>query len=247
MSKRTALIAAGVVLAAGGGVTAIAGGATLAIAGTDGTLSTGRHALTSDTAALVSDRADIDDFDRAHVGHPALDLTVTGSDRPVFVGVGPAADVDRYLAGASVETVDDIETGPFHLETTVRSGTARLAPPVDQDFWVARSSGATSAATSWHLHDGRYRVVVMNADGTPGIHADGKFGLHVPWLTPVAVHRARRRSRRAPGRHHHPRDRAAQRAGADSGRQPLAVRDRGVVDRRLPRWADSTRWTSPCA
>jgi hypothetical protein len=102
------------------------------------------------------------------------------------VGVGPAADVDRYLAGASVETVDDIETGPFRLETSVRTGTAQLAPPVDQDFWVARSSGATSAATSWHLQGGRYRVVVMNADGTPGIHADGKFGLHVPWLTPVA-------------------------------------------------------------
>ena len=186
MSKRTALIAAGVVLAAGGGVTAIAGGATLAIAGTDGTLSTGQHALTSDTAALVSDRADIDDFDSAHVGHPAVKLSITDSDRPVFVGVGPAGAVDRYLVGASVETVDDVDTGPFHLETTVRSGTAQPAPPVDQDFWVARSSGATSAATSWHLHDGKYRVVVMNADGTPGIHADGKFGLHVPWLAPVA-------------------------------------------------------------
>jgi hypothetical protein len=186
MSKRTALIAAGVLLAAGGGVTAIAGGATLAIAGTDGTLSTGRHALSSDTAALVSDRADVDDFDRAHIGHPGLKLSITGSDRAVFVGVGPAAAVDRYLAGASVETVDDIETGPFHLETTVRSGAAQLAPPVDQGFWVARSTGATSAATTWRLHDGKYRVVVMNADGTPGIHADGKFALDVPWLAPVA-------------------------------------------------------------
>ena len=186
MSKRTVLIAAGIVLAAGGGVLAVAGGATLASAGTDGTLSTGRHALTSGTAALVSDRADIDDVDRAHVGHPGLELSVSGSDRAVFVGVGPAADVDRYLAGASVETVDDIETGPFRLETTVRSGSAQLAPPVDQDFWVARSSGATSAATTWRLHDGKYRVVGMNADGTPGLHADGEFGLHVPWLTPVA-------------------------------------------------------------
>jgi hypothetical protein len=177
MSKRTALIAAGIVLAAGGVVTAVAGGTTLAIAGTDGRLSTGRHALTSETAALVSDRADIDDLDRAHAGHPSLELSVTGSNRAVFVGVGPAADVDRYLAGASVETVDDIETGPFHLETTVRSGTSQLAPPVDQDFWVARSTGATSAATTWRLHDGKYRVVVMNADGTPGVHADGKFGL----------------------------------------------------------------------
>jgi hypothetical protein len=186
MSKRTALIAAGVVLAAGGGVTAIAGAATLAIAGTDGTLSTGQHALSSDTTALVSDRADLDDLDGAHIGNPSLKLAVEASDRRVFVGVGPAADVDRYLAGASVETVDDIETGPFRLETSVRTGTAQLAPPVDQDFWVARASGATSAATSWHLHGGRYRIVIMNADGTPGIHADGKFGLHVPWLTPVA-------------------------------------------------------------
>jgi hypothetical protein len=64
MSKRTALIAAGIVLAAGGGVTAVAGGTTLAIAGTDGTLSTGRHAPTSETAALVSDRADLDDLAR---------------------------------------------------------------------------------------------------------------------------------------------------------------------------------------
>jgi hypothetical protein len=186
MSKRTALIAAGVVLAAGGGVTAVAGGATLAIAGTDSTLSTGRHALTSDTAALVSDRADLDDLDGAHIGNPSLKLAVTGSDRPVFVGVGPAADVDRYLAGASVETVDAVDADPFRLETTVRTGTAQLAPPVDQDFWVARSSGATSAATSWHLHGGKYRFVVMNADGTPGIHADGKFGLDLPWLAPVA-------------------------------------------------------------
>jgi len=186
MSKRTALIAAGFVLAVGGGVTAIAGGATLAVAGTDGTVSTGRHLFTSDTAALVSDRADIDDFNGARVGHPAVRLSVSGSERPVFVGVAPAAAVDRYLAGASVETVDDVETGPFRLDTTVRPGTARLAPPVDQDFWVARSTGATSAATSWHLRDGKYRLVVMNADGTPGIRAVGTFGLRVPWLAPVA-------------------------------------------------------------
>ena len=70
MSKRTALIAAGVVLAAGGGVTAVAGGATLAIAGTDGTLSTGQHAIGSDTAALVSEKADTYDVDSADVGHP---------------------------------------------------------------------------------------------------------------------------------------------------------------------------------
>ena len=31
------------------------------------------------------------------------------------------------------------------------------------------------------------RLVVMNADGSPGIEVDGQFGLHVPRLTAIAT------------------------------------------------------------
>ena len=99
MSKRVALIAAGAILSAGGGILAAGGGAVVAAIGTDGTLSSGRHAVTSATSALVTDQGDINDRGADILADPAIKISVTGSDKPVFVGVGPSDDVDRYLAG----------------------------------------------------------------------------------------------------------------------------------------------------
>jgi hypothetical protein len=185
MSKRTALIAAGIVLTVTGGMVAAGGGALTAAVGSDSTLSTGRHAITSQTSALVTDEGDINDFDAGFLGHPAIKLSISGSGKPVFVGVGPAAEVDRYLAGAGVETVTDFDVRPFELTTTVSEGTKQLSSPVDQSFWVAQSEGSSKAATTWKIHDGSYRVVVMNVDGSAGIDVDGRFGLHVPRLTAI--------------------------------------------------------------
>jgi hypothetical protein len=184
MSKRAALITAGVIMTIGGGLVASAGGAAVAAVGSDSTLSTGHHTVTSTTSALVTREGDINDFDAGLLGHPAIKLSVTASDKAVFVGVGPADAVRRYLAGARIETVTDVDVSPFHLVTTVREGSSRLASPVDQTFWVARSDG-TTADTTWKSHGGSYRMVVMNADGSPGIDVDAQFGLHVRWLTLV--------------------------------------------------------------
>jgi hypothetical protein len=185
MSSRTAMIAAGVVLVLGGGVAAAGGTAGLVALGTDGTLESGRSSLASRTTALVTDEAYINHLDTHLLGHPSVTLSVRGSGRPVFVGVGPAAAVDRYLAGAEVETVTDLEVRPLRLTTTVHHGATRPAPPADQTFWVAQADGGSAAATTWPIHDGRYRVVVMNADGSPGIRVDGEVGLRAAWLTPV--------------------------------------------------------------
>jgi hypothetical protein len=185
MSKRTALIAAGIILTVSGGVAAAGGGAVVAAVGSDSTLSSGRHAITSPTSALVTEEGDIDDFDAGFLGHPGIKLSISGSDKPVFVGVGPAAAVDRYLAGADVETVTDFDVRPFHLTTTVHEGTRQLSSPLDQSFWVAQSEGSSAAATTWKIHDGTYRLVVMNADGSAGIDVDGRIGLHVPRLTAI--------------------------------------------------------------
>jgi hypothetical protein len=185
MSKRTALIAAGIILTVSGGFAAAGGGAVVAAVGSDNTLSTGRHAITSPTSALVTDEGDINDFDAGSLGHPAIKLSVSGSGKPVFVGVGPAAAVDRYLAGAEVETVTDFDVRPFELTTTVQVGTRRLTSPLAQSFWVAQSEGSSTAATTWKIRDGSYRVVVMNVDGSAGIDIDARFGLHVPRLTAI--------------------------------------------------------------
>ena len=185
MSKRTALIAAGIILTVGGGVVAAGGGALVAAVGSDSTLTSDHHAITSQTSALVTDEGNINDFDAGFLGHPGIKLSFSGSDKPVFVGVGPADEVDRFLAGAEVETVTDFDVRPFELTTTVHEGTKPLASPLDQSFWVAQAEGTSAAATTWKIHDGSYRVVVMNVDGSPGIDVDGRFGLHVPRLTAV--------------------------------------------------------------
>ena len=186
MSQRIAIVAAGAVLTAVGGILAVGGGTVVAVTGTDGTLSSGHSTIASTTTALVTEESDIDEGGIGFVADPSIEIAVRGSDQPVFVGVGPADAVDRYLAGAAVETVTDFEVRPFELTTTVRDGSARLDSPLDQSFWVAEADGRSAATTSWRIRDGSYRVVVMNADGSPGIEVDGQFGVSVPRLTAIA-------------------------------------------------------------
>ena len=187
MSKRAGLITAGAVLVATGGVLATAGGGLVAAIGTDGTLSAGRSTLTTATNALVTDHGDVEASGARALADPSVELAVRGSDKPIFVGVGPADVVDRYLAGAPVERVTDFDVRPFEMTTAVRDGTSQPGPPTEQDFWVARSDGATSAETSWRVREGTYRIVVMNADGSPGLHAEGDFGVHVPRVAGVGI------------------------------------------------------------
>ena len=112
---------------------------------------------------------------------------MSDSDQPVFVGIGPTEDVDRFLAGATVQTVSDFDLWPMQLDTDTREGTRQPGSPLDETFWVAQSDGATSAAASWKIDDGSYRVVVMNADGSPGVDVDGSLSVKVPVLGVLAV------------------------------------------------------------
>ena len=186
MSTRTALIAAGVVLtAAGGAVTA--GGLTLAaLGGTDGTLSTGPHHHATSATAVVSDEGDLGGTGLLPNGDPTVKVSVEDSEKPVFVGIGPAEDVDRYLAGSTVQTVSDFDLWPFQLDTSTKEGDRQPGSPLDETFWVAQSDGATSASASWKAQDGSYQIVVMNADGSPGVDVDGSVSLRVPLLGTLA-------------------------------------------------------------
>jgi hypothetical protein len=104
----------------------------------------------------------------------------------VFIGVGPKAQVDRYLAGASIDEVNDFEVDPWSLDKTRREGTTKPKPPTTQSFWVAKSSGS-SAAIDWKVRDGSYRVVVMNADGSRGVATQSQFEVEVPHLSTIAL------------------------------------------------------------
>lgn len=176
-----------------GAVLAIAGGGIIAVFGSDGVASTGRHELSTPTSALVSGTASIetagfvDDLGSARIKISAR----ADGGRPVFVGVGRAHDVERYLAGAATDEVTSFDASPFRSSFSVRrhrhAGSAVPAAPGRQSFWVARGSGRDAAAVSWKVRDGDYRVVIMNADGSRGVATQSKFGADVPYAPGVGL------------------------------------------------------------
>jgi hypothetical protein len=172
-----ALLALTGLIVGGGGVAA------LATIGTDGKVSTGDQSFDTSGAALVTSAADLRDPEQVSdiVGDPRVQLHLQ-SDKPVFVGVGRADDVERYLKGAPVDEISDFEVNPFKMEHNPRAGAKQLTPPAGQSFWVAKGS----TALDWKADDGKYRMVVMNADGSRGVSAHGDASVTVPHTAAIA-------------------------------------------------------------
>jgi hypothetical protein len=186
---KVATTIAGALLALAGVAVAAVGGILLGLFGGDGTVASGSHPLSTSRAALVSDVADIDDISSVAdiVGDPRIRITAHSADaeEPLFVGIGRAAQVDRYLASVPKDVVTDFELDPFELTRKPRSGSRQPAPPADQDIWVASGTGTDSATLRWKVRDGDYRLVLMNADGSRGVDAKGDVALtasHVPTI-----------------------------------------------------------------
>jgi hypothetical protein len=189
-ATRTGRVIGGSVLAVVGAVIALGGGGVLALGGSDGTFESGHRDISTKTTALVSEPAKINgtqDVTDA-LGHPSLRISADSvrNDRNVFIGIGPKAKVDRYLAGAPIDTVRDFSIDPWNLDKSARPGTAKPKPPASQSFWIAKSAGST-AALDWKLRDGNWRVVVMNADGSRGVATMSEVAVKIPHLATVAL------------------------------------------------------------
>jgi hypothetical protein len=99
----------------------------------------------------------------------------------VFIGVGRAADVDRYLSGVSRDIVNGIDYGDsFRLEKDAVAGDATPDAPGGQSFWVSTATGPGRQTLDWKIQSGSYRFVMMNADATQGVDADAALGVHIP-------------------------------------------------------------------
>src|SRR3954471_3670811 len=189
-ASRTGRVIGGGILATIGAVVALGAGAVLALGGSDGTFGSGHRDVSTKTAALVSEPAKINGTQGVTdvLGHPSVRISADSvrADRNLFVGVGPKAQVDRYLAGASIDTVHDFSVEPWNLDKTTREGSATPRPPATQPFWVAKSAGST-AALDWKVRDGNWRVVVMNADGSRGVATMSEFEVQIPHLATLAL------------------------------------------------------------
>jgi hypothetical protein len=149
-----------------------------------GFVMSGAQTYATSTYALVSDTATIDVR-----GVDVLDDLVgkvkvqSDSGGPVFVGIGPAEAVSRYLRGVPRERVSDLAEG----SGTVIAGTRRPAPPQNQRFWVASAAGTGRQALGWDVRNGDWRVVVMSADATRGMRAAVAVGAELPALLGVGL------------------------------------------------------------
>jgi hypothetical protein len=100
-----------------------------------------------------------------------------------FVGIGPSAAVDQYLAGVNRTVISEFFDDNVE---TVDGGPARSAPG-PQDFWVASAIGSGTQTLKWDPADGSWTVVVMNADGRPGIGVGADLGARMPAVLWIAV------------------------------------------------------------
>ncbi len=122
-----------------------------------------------------------------------LRLTVNGAATgpALFAGVGPADKVATYLAGADRDQVSGI-TGdlPSYQRINGSDATAAVSSPADQTFWLASVSGAAPLTLDWTATRGDLVVVLMNADGSPGVDAavtGGARSSAVPPLTWTSI------------------------------------------------------------
>ena len=170
-----------------GGAAAVT--AQVALRDADGYYTSPVYRLSTASDAVVLDNIDLD-FDATSLrpdrwAATARIATHGTDDRPVFVGIAARAEVDAYLTGVAHERVADVRRA--RLDTRSIPGSARAGSPTDQSFWVASAAGSGRQEITWPVQDGRWAVVVMNADATPGVDVTTSAAVHIPHLPEVAV------------------------------------------------------------
>ena len=174
-----------------GSLVAIAGGGVLAAFGTDGTLNSGPHLVSTPAAAIVSSVTNIKNTSGVTtiVGEPTVRISASPvqGTAAAFVGIGLAADVDRYLAGVTAEEVSSLSSNPYSI-TGVRHGDqANAQPPATQHFWAAQATSTHAAKINWKIRNGRYRVVIMSANGHGGFATTSAIAVTLPHISRYAL------------------------------------------------------------
>ena len=154
-----------------------------------GYVTTGVHRFSTSASALATESTELGSAGVGWLYSPTLldevriRVTPTSPGPPLFVGIGPSTAVDRYLAGVNHTVITE-----FWDETVeaVAGGPPGSAPGT-QDFWVASDSGPGARSVDWEPSDGSWTVVVMNADGRPGINVGADLGARMPAVLWIAI------------------------------------------------------------
>lgn len=182
MTGRVVLVALGAVgallgllLAAGGLILLLLTGRG-GFGGTAGPLATGSYALVSDAAGLRAGGVDA-----------SVRVRVRSDAGPVFVGVGPTAAVDDFLAGVEYDELTAVHLTPLRATLVASGGTAAPARPADRPLWTVSATGPGEQTVDVEVGAGGQKLVVMNADGSPGVTVTASLALRADFLRRFAL------------------------------------------------------------
>jgi hypothetical protein len=171
-----------------GVIITLAGVGLMIVIGPDGSFTTPSTDIHADGAALVFDALTVRErLPQEGSLATTVGLDVTSSQGAVFVGVGPAAQVQAYLQGVPIDRVHELRWSNDSLQTDYRAGNRTPAPPEDQSFWDESDAGTGTRSIDWTISSGDWQVVIMNADGSPGLNLNGRARVHMEALGWISV------------------------------------------------------------
>lgn len=143
------------------------------------------HRVANGSYAVTHDGVDIQYLPNwANDGKLARLRIAATSDtgRPLFIGIARESDANAYLANVAHANLNDFEKSDSQQTYDLVRGTAKPLRPASQGFWVASATGSGPTALQWKVGEGRWSVVLMNADASKGVAADVKLGVNVRYL-----------------------------------------------------------------
>ena len=105
---------------------------------------------------------------------------VAAGSGTLFMGIAPADAVAGYLDGVVHDEITEWDSSQDDITEVVytrNEGAADPAAPGTEGFWVASVSGSGEQTLDWTIQSGEWALVIMNADGSPGVSADVRFGV----------------------------------------------------------------------
>ena len=146
--------------------------------------------MTTAAAAFITDTAEFESIDSEAGSRAGTVKLRIGAERtdgaPVFIGIATDQATTDYVSQGSYATVRDVQFGPFRYTSVVQGGTRALPAP-DADMFVTSAAGAGKQELTWPVSAGRWRAVVMNADGSPGVDVRVSFAVKFPYLRGFAI------------------------------------------------------------
>jgi hypothetical protein len=153
-----------------------------------GYFTTSAETFTSRSYAVTSDNVDLGVAPGDWFPHGVATVRIRAtSSSAVFVGIGPRSTIEQYLRGVPHDVVTDVRFTPFQATYTHVGGSTAPSAPDDASFWAAKASGPGSQTLRWDAERGNWVVVLMNADGTPGVDARVSVAVKSPVLLPIGL------------------------------------------------------------